>query len=63
MNTVVERIKNEPVLVTSFVSAALALCVAFGVDLSEAQTGAVMAVVIAALGFVARTQVTPNRAL
>ena len=37
----------------------IALGVAFGLELSGEQTGAIMAVVTAALGFVTRAKVTP----
>lgn len=63
MNALLEKVRNEPVLVVTLVTACLALLVSFGVTLSEAQTGAVVALVIAVLGFVARSKVTPNRKL
>ena len=58
--------KNEPVLtvagVTAAVSAVIALLVAFGVDLTEAQTNAILGVVAVAAPLVvvvARKYVTP----
>lgn len=54
-----DRIKNEPVLTVALVEAIVALVVAFGVDLSGEQIGAIMAVTSAALGWVARQRVTP----
>lgn len=60
MSAVVEKIKNEPVLVTAFVQAALALVVAFGLSLSAEQIGSILAVTAAALAFIARAKVTPT---
>lgn len=58
--------KNEPVLtvagVTAAVSAVITLLVAFGVDLTEAQTNAILGVVAVAAPLVvvvARKYVTP----
>lgn len=55
-----DRIRKEPVLVSGFVQAVLGLLLAFGVQLSLAQTGAILAVTAAGLAFVARSQVTPT---
>ena len=55
----IERIKNEPVLLTALVGSLLALLVAFGVDLTEEQTAAVIGVITAASALVARSKVTP----
>lgn len=52
-------IKNEPVLISGFIATVLALFLAFGVNLSTDQIGAIMAVVTAGLAIVARTFVTP----
>lgn len=60
MNSIVARVRTEPVLVTAAVSAVIALVVAFGVELSNEQTGAILAVVTALLGFVTRRKVTPS---
>jgi uncharacterized protein (DUF697 family) len=55
---------NEPVLtaVTAFVVATIALLVAFGVDLTEAQTAAIVGWVAAAYGvaLLVRSMVTPT---
>lgn len=61
--TIVERIRNEPVLVSTLIGAVIALFVAFGVDLSTEQTAAILAVVAAVLAIVARQQVTPTNKL
>lgn len=53
------RIKAEPVLVSSLVFAVLGLLLAFGVDLSEKQVAAIMGVVGAVLAIVTRSKVTP----
>lgn len=56
----VEKIKNEPVLVTALVQAVLVLAVSFGVHLSEGQSAAILGITGAVLAFVARSQVTPS---
>ena len=60
MNSIIDRIRTEPVLVTGFLQTVLGLLLAFGVNLSPEQTGAVLAVTAAALAFIARKQVTPT---
>jgi hypothetical protein len=50
---------REPVAVAAVVSALAGLVVAFGADLSEEQTAAITALVIAAVSFAARRVVTP----
>ena len=56
-----EHIKKEPVVLSVLAGNLLALAVAFGIDLSETQTAAIMAlvstVVVIAFG---RSNVTPN---
>lgn len=59
MNSIIERIKNEPVLVSAFVAATLTLLVVFGVPLSPVQSGAIIALVQAGLAFIARSKVSP----
>lgn len=54
-----DRIRNEPVLVTNLVSAVVLLVTAFGLDLSSDQVAAVGAVCVAVMAVVARTKVTP----
>lgn len=63
MSALVEKIRTEPVLVTALIQAVLALVAAFGLSLSAEQIGGILAVTAAVLAFVARTQVTPTRAL
>lgn len=50
---------REPALTLAVVQALLALVLAFGVDLTVEQTGAILAVTAAALGYATRQQVTP----
>lgn len=50
---------REPALVLGLVQAVLALILAFGVDLSTEQVGAILAVTAAVLGYVTRSKVTP----
>ena len=54
----VERIKNEPVLVVGCVQAILALVVAFGLNLSDGQVAAILGVTGAVLALVARSKVS-----
>lgn len=55
-----ERIKDEPVLVVALVEAVLALVVAFGLDLTTEQTAGILLVTGAVLAFVARQRVVPQ---
>lgn len=52
-------IKNEPVLISGLVVAALSLLLAFGVHLSDEQVGAIVAFLAAGMAFVTRAFVTP----
>lgn len=54
-----DRIVKEPALVTGLVQAVLVLVVVFGLHLSDAQTGAILAVTTAVLALVVRSQVSP----
>lgn len=49
--------KREPALIIAAVQTVIALVVAFGVDLSNEQTGALLAVTAAVLGVVTRQSV------
>ena len=63
MDAFIERVRREPVLITGFLQAVLGLLLAFGIDLSTEQIGAIMALTDAGLAFVARRKVTPVRGL
>lgn len=63
MKNILERVKNEPALIIGLVSAVIALALAFGFTLSDEQVGSIMAVVVAILAVVTRSQVTPTRAV
>ena len=54
-----EKLSNEPVLVSGAVQAALGLALAFGLKLSIEQTGAIMAATAAVLAIACRGRVTP----
>lgn len=56
-------VKNEPVLIQSLVQAVLGLFLAFGVNLSNEQTGSIMAVVAVILAIVARMFTVPTNKL
>jgi hypothetical protein len=63
MNAVLDKIRREPAVVVGFVGALIGLFLAFGIDLTNEQTGAIMATVVAGLAFVTRSQVTPTVAV
>lgn len=50
---------KEPALIAGLIQAVLGLLLAFGVQLSQEQVGAVMAVTAAVLALVVRSRVTP----
>lgn len=56
----IDRIRREPVLVTSLVAAVMYLLTEFGVTVTDGQQAAILGVVGAILAFVARSQVTPT---
>lgn len=58
---ILDRVRNEPVLVTGLLTAVLALLAAFGLSLSDEQVGAILAVTASVLAFVVRSKVTPVR--
>lgn len=51
------RLRNEPALIFSLVEATVALAVAFGLNLTAEQTGAVLAIVAILTGVTVRQQV------
>lgn len=60
MQSIIDRVRREPALVSGLVTAVIALAVAFGLDLSEEQVGSILAVVAAVMALVVRQQVTPT---
>lgn len=52
-------LNSEPVMVKELIAAAIALGVAFGLQLSPEQQGSIMAFVTISLGLVARSRVSP----
>lgn len=52
-------IKERPAVVLAFVAAAIALAVSFGLQLTAEQVAGINAFVMAGLGFVIQTQVSP----
>lgn len=54
---------RNPAMVLAFVGAVISLGVAFGLQLTAEQTGAILAVVQIALGLITRSQVTPTSQL
>ena len=59
VSAVWQRIQDEPAMTLAVIQAAIALFVAFGLNLSGDQVGAIVAVTAAFLGWVTRSQVTP----
>ena len=55
-----DRLRNEPVLVTTLVGAVLVLLVQAGLPISEGLQNAITGVVVAVLAVVARANVTPT---
>lgn len=51
---------REPVMFLAVVQTGLALLLAFGVDLTKEQVGAILAFTAAVLGFVVRRKVSPT---
>lgn len=62
MTEIIEKIRNEPVLVTTLIGAVLTALVAFNVPLTQEQVVALVAIAAAIMAIVARAQVTPVRA-
>lgn len=54
-----ERIKNEPVMLKEILVAALGLGAAFGLDLSAERTAAILLMASAVLALFVRQRVTP----
>lgn len=59
LQAVLDRLANEPVLVTTFVGALLNLLIVFGLPIDDEQKLAVVALVTALLAIFARSKVTP----
>lgn len=58
--SILEKIKAEPALVAGIVQAVLAVAVAFGLPLTDAQQGTIMALSAAILAVIVRKNVTPT---
>lgn len=50
---------REPAMIVALVQAILVLAISFGLNLSEDQTAAILAVTALALGLIVRAKVTP----
>ena len=61
MNALIDRIRNEPALLSGLIVALLSLLAAFGLDLTAEQTAAITAVTGAGLALFVRSRVTPIR--
>lgn len=59
MDAIIERIRNEPVLVTTLIGSVLTALVVFNVPLTQEQVAALVAIAAAVMAIVARAQVTP----
>jgi hypothetical protein len=52
--------KTEPAVIVALVTAVIALAVSFGLNVSQEQQAAVIAVVVIVAGLVTRSKVTPS---
>lgn len=59
MNEIIERLRNEPVLLTTLFGALLNTLIVFGVPISDDQKVALVVLVTALLAIFARSRVTP----
>ena len=59
VQAILDRLRDEPVLVTTFVGALLSLLVVFGVPISDDQKLAIVGLITALLALFARSKVTP----
>ena len=59
MSTIIDRVRREPVLISQGVAVVIGLLVAFGINLTEAQTAAVLAAAAFLGALVGRSQVKP----
>ncbi len=59
MKALLDRLRDEPVLVTTLVGAVVVLLVQLKVPISDGLADAITGVVVAGLALFARTQVTP----
>ena len=55
-----EKIRSEPVLVSTLIAATLYLLTEFGVSVTPGQQAAILAVTVAVLAFFTRSQVKPT---
>jgi uncharacterized membrane protein YccC len=60
VSAIIDKIQNEPVLLTTLVGAILGLLIVFGVPVTDDQKTAIVLVVTALLAIVARSQVSPT---
>ena len=61
MNSIIERLLNNPVLVSTFVGAVLVLLVQAKVPISDGLANAISGVIVAGFAIFARSQVVPLR--
>ena len=59
MTEIIERLRNEPVLLTTLFGAALNALIVFGVPITDDQKLALVVLVTALLAIFARSKVTP----
>ncbi len=62
MNEIIERLRREPVLVTTLVGSILTALVVFNVPLTQDQVTALVAIAAAVMAIIARATVTPTSA-
>lgn len=61
MNSIIERLRNNPVLVSTFVGAVLVVLVQAGLPISDGLANAITTLVVAGFAIFARSQVVPLR--
>ena len=57
--SIIERVRNEPVLVYTVIGAGLVLLTEFGINVTDSQQAAIIAFVVALMALVARSKVSP----
>lgn len=60
MAPIIDRIRNEPVLVCTIIGALIYLLTTFGVNVTADQQKAIMGLAVAVLALVARAKVSPS---
>ena len=57
----IQRIRNEPVILTNTIAALISLAIALGAPITTEQTAAITTIIVALAALIARTTVTPTK--